>query len=816
MTGAARQTVTEDDDIAEWDNVTDVLATAALEMGSGEMIHPDSFSLYSAMSAIELMQPKMDVGCGAVRNVRDVELPDTLSDASVIRIMDELLACQATWMKAHTLPQTVFSCAYTQRIDDVSRPELAAFIRIQLATMSLVRTIVTTELVSDEEDFISYNFGFKLPSLSEPTIAKIVKDAISHMHSTAVASDSREANWRHLLSARLKFLQAFHAAVSALVAPKCRRVTQAEVYIELAAAQLKLIQESWQEFPDDIIPVIFDSTFNRYVLANTPPRTAPVLPRVDAFAAFSSQIQELRSLTILKAELMPVTWRRAIPKPSPDGATPRTAGAERASVRRSQEATNSRSSGEGERQPFYSFHCLVHALCCFSANCNPTVLTRSILKRMLLPTGRVPLAVFSVPNGTLPDLMLADIGLLARGASGKLKQQASDLVSAASHVVWSVLRNRGRQRRWLIRSLVEWDEAVLLYLQEPIVSADPSSSTVEPNGVPNPVPAVGSSELDEDERPTAGAKQIEPEEQRKEGEPVSAKPRDLLAGKTPMQLFAHEMSARMMTQHWLLGFECNLYKPSEYAPVFFYIGYVMTTASNATAALADCGMEDAELHPNRYALYLLDQARLWLCRGMFSLLEALELGSQWNYSWRRRRRRWVPDMQTGAMYIDNGVELTTVDDDDLAVFESEELWYAQRFGAMRQLHTGPQFVDYRMFLTLMSLQRDALMDRSRSSEGNVDEVAVRLSDAAAGFRMARDALDHTKQIAQATQWPPMQDETLALARVAITNSVLASQLEKIHATRQDVSNEAIERTFDVSFAFKVHRHFPTVCVSPSS
>lgn len=812
MEGLLSKSLTDDDD--EWEDVTALFSEAASEMRTGEMVHLESFSLYSAMSAIELMQPKMDVGCGPVRNVREVELPDVLSDASVVRIMDELLACQATWLQAHTLPQTVFSCVYTQRMDEVARPELEAFIRVQLASMSLVRTIVTTELVADEEDFISYNFGFRLPALSEPTVAKVVKNAIEHLNSVPVPGNSAESKVRRQLAARLKFLQAFHAAVSALVAPKCRRVTHAEVYIELAATHLKMMQESWVDYPDEVILDTFDPTFNRYLLANTPPRTAPVLPREDAFAVFSTQIDELRALTVLKDSLLPVTWRLRPPKSSPSASPTRESGESKREAVLDQSTNNPGGSSNGNRQACYSFQCLLHSLCVFSATWDPSVLTRSILKRMLLPTLREPAAVFSVPDGALVDLLLADIGLQAGTSSAKLHQQATDLVPAAGNVMWSLLRNRGRQRRWLIRSLVEWDEAVLIFLQEPVVPADPSASSP---AQPSESQGTGKPSPDAEPRPdtdTGSAERDKLESPQVDEQSTASRTRDMFAGKTPLQLFSHEVSVRMMTQHWLLGFECNLYGPSEFAPVFFYVGYVLTTGSNATAALADCGMEGAELHPCRYALYLFDQARLWLCRGMVSLLEALELGEQWNYSWRRRRRRWVPDTQSGALLVDNGVTTTTADDDDLAAFESEELWYDQRFGAMRQLHTGAQFVDYRMFLTLMSLQRDALMDRSRATDDAGDEVATRLSDATAGFRMARDALDRTKQVVQATKWLPLNDEIPALARVAITNSVLVSQLQKAHKKSQADGSETRAPTFNVSFAFKAHRHFPTVSVSP--
>lgn len=750
-----------DDTAGPWEDVTALLAQAASELHIGEMIHPETFSLYSAMSAIELMQPKMDVGFGIVRNVEDVEIPEMLSDCDVVRIIDELLACQATWMESHTLPQTVFSCVYVQRLDEVPRPELTAFIRVQLASMAIVRKVITTEQVSNEEDFVSYNFGFKLPVMSEPTVAKLVRDATSALlGSNPGASNASSMKQKQLLCARLKFIQLFHSTLSALAASKCKRVSQAEIAIELAVMQLKIIRESWELFPDDPISHCFDSTFNRHLISNAPPRTAPILNREDAFVVWSKLLDQLRALTVLKNRILPEARRRLSPVSAQgDGA----------------DDTDSYA-------PFYSFHVLCHGLSEFSAMWNPCVVTRSLLKRMLMPSMRDHVPIYSVEEAVLGNLLLCDIGLTREGASESLRQEADDLTAAAAHILWSLLRNRGRQRRCILQSLGEWDRCVQLHTN--------SSPDVD-------IDALGG-EADDSE---------EAQEQEKQ---ERTRTKDMFAGRSPLQLLAHEVLARLMMQHWLLGFECNLYNPREYAPIFFYIGYVMTTAANATAALANAGLSSAELHPCRYALYLLDEARLWLCRGTFSLLEALELGPSWNYTWRRRRRRWVPSLANGGVDILEGsvkkglgdVELTNNEEDESAAFESESLWYQQRFGAMSWLTTGPQFMDYPTFLALMDLQRDALM---RSAEAGSDEIDVRLADASAGYRMVKDALKRAKVIAKNFDWEPVIDEALALTRVAVSNMVAINQLQK---SKANMGNPV--KLLDVTFSFTVHRHFPVV------
>jgi hypothetical protein len=45
-----------------WVPVDHLLAAATEEMASGQLIHDDAFSLFNSMSAIQIMDRKMDVG----------------------------------------------------------------------------------------------------------------------------------------------------------------------------------------------------------------------------------------------------------------------------------------------------------------------------------------------------------------------------------------------------------------------------------------------------------------------------------------------------------------------------------------------------------------------------------------------------------------------------------------------------------------------------------------------------------------------------------------------------------------------------------
>ena len=48
---------------SSWVDLEPLLLECSLQMRSGELIHQKSFGLFEAMSAVEIMDPKMDCGC---------------------------------------------------------------------------------------------------------------------------------------------------------------------------------------------------------------------------------------------------------------------------------------------------------------------------------------------------------------------------------------------------------------------------------------------------------------------------------------------------------------------------------------------------------------------------------------------------------------------------------------------------------------------------------------------------------------------------------------------------------------------------------
>lgn len=77
-------------------------------------MHGPHFSLFEAMSAVEIGNPKMDPGAQPQKPSRPLDelAPLRLSNLLTLKVLDQLVAQQTSWFGGNTLPQTVYTCLY--------------------------------------------------------------------------------------------------------------------------------------------------------------------------------------------------------------------------------------------------------------------------------------------------------------------------------------------------------------------------------------------------------------------------------------------------------------------------------------------------------------------------------------------------------------------------------------------------------------------------------------------------------------------------------------------------------------------------------
>lgn len=749
----------------EWEDVTDAFREARRKMGIGEMIHSKKFTLYAAMSAIELMDPKMDVGCGPVRDLNSIQLPVNLSDSQVINIMDHLLACEMSWLDSHTLPQTVFSCVYSQRIAEAPRIDLFYFLRLQLATMNCVLNLITEEKVADEEDFVSWTFGFRLPHAESHHSDReeyAIEEMLSEIDNHSKATTNSQRSLADAIMMRMRFRSLFYQALRCLIGHYSHKSPfESAPLID----QLMDLSRQWvgcphrQNVDRELINSIFDPSINRHLLTSTPPRSASIFDSTTALAYLQRLLTEIRALLALRQFALP-----------PNVQSDRT---------------------ETIPLPRYSLHVAIQTFEVFCAEYNPRVLTRSLMSRLTMMIPERSTFMFDNEGADFARMIATDIGLTQQHWDTDAAAGTEAMRDAAVSIFESFCRNRSRQRRQLLRVLRWWDHCVNIAIQ----TSTNSSKDISDNwdGEVQNCTVAGESKLEQCDLKNVGSETIGVGDRLLIHKESSSKPLldTRLQGKTPLQIVSYEVSCRLLIQHWLLGFECELYHEFEYVAVFFYIGYVLTSLVHATPAIAQCGLKGASLHPLRSALHLMDEARLWLCRAYYLTLEALSGGEQWAYTCRRAQ------LQTRSAR---------------GLFGSEELWYEQRFGIAMGLSNGPPYADYASFIAFTKVQEESLL---KDSSNENDIIALRLKEAGSAFLLARRLLERSKKAAEPCPPNLLLNEILSLGRVAVENSLTVTEaLREYLSVRGNPRSR--EPCHSVTFTFKRHRHFPVIKIVKKS
>ncbi|XP_066322835.1 uncharacterized protein [Miscanthus floridulus] len=326
-----------------WADASPLLAAACRDLQDGELVHGENFSLFAAMSALEIMNPKMDYGIERSRYnsieeaIEDgvapipLSLDRTLDVQRSIDVMDHLFSCEATWHKGHTLAQTVFTCIYLMRMERTSsHAVLNSFCRILRATCNAVISVVSTARTHEEEDLFTMSFGLPLRDEGDEkclSILNSVEETISRQLRACKAqalskkktlegleslqdNPDLEEDYCRALLCRLRFRKHFYHVVMCMRKPHGRGLELARKHVASCLTELNLMLKS-REFlksqsstrlqqgdgncttASGCQPVGFDVSLNSRLLSPTPPRAVKVLSWSDAIRYFERLLHDL-------------------------------------------------------------------------------------------------------------------------------------------------------------------------------------------------------------------------------------------------------------------------------------------------------------------------------------------------------------------------------------------------------------------------------------------------------------------------------------------------------------------------------------------
>ncbi|XP_059486472.1 N-alpha-acetyltransferase 35, NatC auxiliary subunit [Neocloeon triangulifer] len=317
----------------KWIDISNEFLTNVKDLHLGELLHDEMFGLLEAMSAIEMMDPKMDAGMVCNRGSKkalsfeqavesgNLKLKD-LTAAEQIGIIDSTWACLVSWLEGHSLAQTVFTNLYLHKPYQIEDRPMKAFSIAILKIVDSIRDFITKALVFEEEDFQLVTYGFRLvPDITETRALGMLREVEDELSKKMKASKARilehEPKNAELISqhedslalySRIKFTRTFYMALAAL--GRREQTMEQGRYLggcsELLVVIQKTVERGIKPAPvssntssNRDLPTImgFDPLVNQRLLPPTFPRYTKIKSRDEALEYFEALIQRLKMVT---------------------------------------------------------------------------------------------------------------------------------------------------------------------------------------------------------------------------------------------------------------------------------------------------------------------------------------------------------------------------------------------------------------------------------------------------------------------------------------------------------------------------------------
>ncbi|KAI1315608.1 hypothetical protein EDD11_000618 [Mortierella claussenii] len=316
--------------IYPYEDVTALLDDATKDMKVGQLVQLESFSLFDAMCAIVIMDPKMDTGMilddYATRPQYDVN--QRLNPKEFIWIIDNIIM---TWLSGHALSQTLFTSCYILRVFEIDldkgsavttlevdaaaqqpgeqehRPTQFVTLVLKSVVLAIAKacSLIWSEMkkgqVYEEEDFMANIFGVSLYDNFPASAMFAMLDQAEHWMEGPgkhwiKSHYNIEANilYKSVME-RIQYARSFYMALFQVVAPKCGLFVEAITHLEAVRKNVQEIKSTYSLG----LPVegAFDHTIHRKLVTNTPPRAIALLTVDETFQHLDLMCQDLVLIT---------------------------------------------------------------------------------------------------------------------------------------------------------------------------------------------------------------------------------------------------------------------------------------------------------------------------------------------------------------------------------------------------------------------------------------------------------------------------------------------------------------------------------------
>ncbi|VDM41834.1 unnamed protein product [Toxocara canis] len=206
-------------------DITEEFFKECTKMKLGELAKSSNFQLSEAMSAIELMDPKMDIGMVPFDpSIRFENLVATgrlniteMESRELIATMDAMLASLMSWLDGNSIAQTLLTCVCLHDVQAIRDATLASFCYAILELATIFRHIIQTAAVYEEEDFNGY-FSSEIKTLAIGHLLNSLKTAENELQ-RKLRHKHNDAQLLEAISNRITFMRLIILSLSAIVPP---------------------------------------------------------------------------------------------------------------------------------------------------------------------------------------------------------------------------------------------------------------------------------------------------------------------------------------------------------------------------------------------------------------------------------------------------------------------------------------------------------------------------------------------------------------------------------------------------------------------
>ncbi|KAG9126713.1 hypothetical protein FRC07_002256 [Ceratobasidium sp. 392] len=280
--------------MASFVDITEFVEEVAEELESGELLFMPNFALFDAMSAIEIMDPRMDSAL-VPPGVTPPEVPFTDPNAPLLAeevcwVLDRTMSAEMGWHSGYALSQTLYTSLYMHQIApvsphdvvpqcfpswtyDPSRPIALVSIVMQAGLMAIVKTcdMVWRELSKgyafDLEDFNADKSEVSLlEGVQIPTVIRQLDKALAWLERWQTPNREWQKALHHRIALRKANALASYHSVRAGPVPATPPTSS-----QLHAS--------------------FDPTINRRLIVNMPLKVIELMPINDAWKSLQLMLE---------------------------------------------------------------------------------------------------------------------------------------------------------------------------------------------------------------------------------------------------------------------------------------------------------------------------------------------------------------------------------------------------------------------------------------------------------------------------------------------------------------------------------------------